>query len=206
MKHNRLDGLSDGVFAIVMTLLIIEIKVPEVTTHSSNLELWNTLRHLAPLFASYILSFALLFTYWRAHHFFTSVYAKNIDAKLLNINAIFLLLIALVPFSSSLLGTFNQNEIAIVIFSSHIILIGLCLYWMRNYVLYSKHIKNPEITDREIHGSTIRTILPVLFSLIAIPLCFLSKEVALTLLTIAVIFNLFSSSTKIIDRLFTKVF
>jgi uncharacterized membrane protein len=206
MKHNRLDGLSDGVFAIVMTLLIIEIKVPEIATHSSNLELWNTLRHLAPLFASYVLSFALLFTYWKAHHFFTSVYAKNIDAKLLNINAIFLLLIALVPFSSSLLGTFSQNEIAIIIFSTHIILIGLCLYWMRNYVLYSKQIKNPEITDREIHGSTIRTILPVLFSLIAIPLCFISKEFALTILTIAVIFNLFSSSTKIIDKLFNKGF
>jgi uncharacterized membrane protein len=206
MKHNRLDGLSDGVFAIVMTLLIIEIKVPEIATHPSNWELWNTLRHLAPLFASYVLSFALLFTYWKAHHFFTSVYAKNIDAKLLNINAIFLLLIALVPFSSSLLGTFSQNEIAIVIFSSHIILIGLSLYWMRNYVLYSKQIKNPEITDREIHGSTIRTILPVLFSLIAIPLCFISKELALTILTIAVIFNLFSSSTKIIDKLFNKVF
>ena len=200
MKAARLEQLSDGIFAIVMTLMVFEIKVPAITMDSSNMELWLSIQSLTSLLLSYALSFALLFTYWRAHHFFVSVYAQNIDTKLTNINAIFFMLIALVPFSSSLLGRFHKTELAIVIFGLHIIFIGLTLFWMRNYVFYSSHIKNPEIPPREIHSSTIRTIVPIIFSMIAIALSFFYIELALTLLTIAVAFNLFSSSPKIFDK------
>ena len=163
MKHNRLDELSDGFFAIVMTILIFEIKVPSFFIEPTNRELWYEITKLLPLFLSYILSFALLFTYWRAHHFFTSIYAKNVDSKLANINALFFMLISMVPFSTNLLGNFTNNQLAIAIFSIHTILIGLTLYWMRKYVLYSDSIKNPEISDREIRGSTIRTLVSVVF-------------------------------------------
>src|SRR3989344_3503532 len=157
---------------------------------------------MVPLLLSYVLSFALLFTYWRAHHFFVSIYAKNIDSLLTNINALFFMLISLVPFSASILGQFSGNELAIIIFGTHIILIGLCLYWMRTYVLYSDHIKNPEISHREIRGSTIRTLLPVVFALIAMPLSFFSITLSLVLFTLAVIFNLSSYSTQLFEKLF----
>src|ERR1035437_3885826 len=123
MKPTRLEQLSDGIFAIVMTLIVFEIKVPPAVLPINNMELWFAIKNLAPALASYALSFILLFTYWRAHHFFISVYAKNIDMKLTNINALFFMLIALVPFSSSLLGNFYENELAIAIFGLHIILI-----------------------------------------------------------------------------------
>src|SRR5689334_10970729 len=104
MSHTRLDQLSDGIFSIVMTLLVFEIRVPSLATPVSNLALWHAIKDLIPYFLSYILSFALLFTYWRAHHFFVSIYAKNVDNKLTNINILFFFFIALVPFTSSLLG------------------------------------------------------------------------------------------------------
>src|SRR3989344_3785331 len=157
---------------------------------------------MVPLFLSYILSFALSFTYWRAHHFFVSIYAKNIDSMLTNINALFFMLISLVPFSSNILGQFGENELAIIIFGTHIILIGLCLYWMRTYVLYSDHIKNPEISKREIRGSTIRTLVPVVFAIIAMFLSFWSIKFSLFLLTLTVIFNLSSYSTQLFEKLF----
>lgn len=209
MKTARLEQLSDGIFAIVMTILVFEIKIPSLPYGPSNLGLWLAVKNLLPSFASYVLSFTLLFTYWRAHHFFISVYAKNIDTKLTNINALFFMLIALVPFSANLLGRFSQNELTITIFSLHIILIGLCLYWMRNYVFYSEHIRNPEISKHEIHGSTIRTLVPVFFALIAILLSFLNPNFSIILLTLAVIFNLFPSSTYLFDKmvkLFQKFF
>lgn len=201
MSHARLDQLSDGIFAIVMTILVFEIKLPVLPDSSNNMQLWLAIKSLIPAFMSYILSFALLFTYWRAHHFFVSIYAKNIDAKLTNINALFFMLISLVPFSSSLLGRFSENELAIGIFGIHIILIGLCLYWMRNYVFYSKHIQNPEISRHEIHGSTIRTLVPVIFALIAIILSFFNQKISLVFFTIAVIFNLMPYSTLIFDKI-----
>lgn len=200
MKHTRLDQLSDGIFAIVMTILVFDIKLPIISGRISNLNLWLQIENLLPLFLTYLLSFALLFTYWRAHHFFVSVYAKNVDPMLTNINAIFFMLISLVPFSASLLGEFSENELAVVIFSIHVILIGLTLFWMRRYVLYSENIKNPEITQHEISHSTIRTLVPVFFALIAVPLCFYSIPFALTLLTLAVIFNLSSSSSHLIEK------
>src|ERR1700690_1942820 len=135
MNHARLDQLSDGIFAIVMTILVFQIKLPAILGPTDNSGLWSEITKLLPLILSYILSFALLFTYWRAHHFFISVYAKTIDSKLTNINALFFMLISLVPFSASILGQFSRNELSVIIFGIHIILIGLVLFWMRNYVI-----------------------------------------------------------------------
>lgn len=200
MKPTRLDELSDGIFAIVLTIIVFDIKVPYLSSPSNNMELWLVIKGLAPLFASYVLSFALLFTYWRAHHFFVSVYAKNIDTKLTNINAIFFMLVSLVPFSASILGRFNENQLAIIIFGIHIILIGLCLLWMRNYVLYSEHIQNPEVSKHEIYGSTMRTVVPIIFAFLAILLSFVNLNLSIFLFTLAVVFNLFSSSTRVLEK------
>lgn len=200
MNHTRLDQLSDGIFAIVMTILVFEIKVPVIWGPVGNAELWSEIEKMLPLFLTYVLSFALLFTYWRAHHFFVSIYAKNVDSWLTNINALFFMLVSLVPFSASILGKFPENELSIIIFGGHIILIGMTLYWMRRYVLYSDHIKNPEISKREIRGSTIRTLVPVLFALVAIPLSFWNIKISLTLFTLAVIFNLSSYSTQLFEN------
>lgn len=205
MNHNRLDQLADGIFAIVMTILVFDIKVPAIWGPIDNMGLWLQIKQLFPLFLSYLLSFSLLFTYWRAHHFFITVYAKNIDAMLTNINALFFMLISLVPFSASLLGEYSKNELSVVIFSVHIILIGLTLYWMRRYVLYSEHIKNPEITKREIRGSTIRILVPVFFALVAILLCFYSIKLSILVLLLAVIFNLSSYSTRIFESILKAI-
>jgi len=205
MNHNRLEQLSDSIFAIVMTILVFEIKVPIIWGQIDNYGLWLQIKQLFPLLLSYILSFSLLFTYWRAHHFFISVYAKNIDSMLTNINALFFMLISLIPFSASILGQYNRNELSVIVFGIHIILISLTLYWMRRYVLFSPHIKNPEISKREIRGSTIRTLIPVFFAIIAIIICFLSVKLALTLFTLVVIFNLSSYSTVLFENILKKL-
>ncbi len=204
MNHARLDQLSDGIFAIVMTILVFQIELPSIWGPIDNASLWSEIAKLLPVFLSYVLSFALLFTYWRAHHFFVSIYAKNVDSNLVNINAIFFMLISLVPFSTSILGQFSKNELSVIIFGIHIILIGLCLYWMRKYVIYSPHIKNPEISEHEIFGSTVRTLVPVIFAIIAIPLCFISIKLSLSLFTLIVIFNLSSYSTKLFEKILEK--
>lgn len=205
MSHTRLDQLSDGIFAIVMTILVFEMKVPTVFGSATNTELWSELTRMLPVFLSYIISFALLFTYWRAHHFFISIYAKNIDSLLTNINALFFMFVSLIPFSSSILGKYPNNELSIMIFGAHIILIGLSLYWMRRYVLYSEHIKNPEISKREIRGSTIRTLVPVVFAMIAITLSFWNIKASLSLFTLAVIFNLSSYSTYLFESVMKSI-
>ena len=205
MNHARLDQLSDGIFAIVMTVLVFQIELPEIWGTIDNTGLWLEIQKIIPLFLSYFLSFALLFTYWRAHHFFISIYAKSVDSRLLNINALFFMLISMVPFSASLLGSFSHNELSVIIFAVHIILIGLALYWMRKYAIYSEHIEHPEISKREIRGSTVRILVPVICAVIAIPLSFFSIKLSLTLFTLAVIFNLSSYSTRVFESIMRKM-
>lgn len=201
MKQTRLDQLSDGIFAIVMTLLVIEIKIPEFTSSPTPYTLVQEFLHLKPLFLSYILAFTTLFTFWRAHHFIASVYVKNIDIHFTNINAIFFFFVALVPFSSHFLGAYNGFILPVLVFALNIIMIGISLFYMRNYASKSETIENAKTNDIQERHAHIRILFPVYASFLAIFICFFSINVALTVLTLAVLFNLLPSSTKIVDKL-----
>lgn len=200
MNQNRLDQLADGIFAIVMTVLVFEIKLPTIWGPVDNLSLWIEIKKMLPVLLSYVLSFSLLFTYWRAHHFFVSVYAKNIDTNLTNLNAIFFLFLALIPFSTSLLGQYSNNELSIIIFGIHTMIMGLCLFFIRSYVFNSDHIKNIEVSKQEIRRGTVRIFVPIVFGLLAILLSFVNKNLSLGLFTLAVIFNFSQTSTLLISK------
>jgi uncharacterized membrane protein len=200
MKTARLETLADGIFAIVMTILVFQIKPPVLVNPTDTMELALGIKQMLPIFLSYLLSFSLLFTYWRAHHFFVSVYAKNIDINLTNLNAIFFLFLALIPFSTSLLGTYNNNQFSIVIFGIHTIIIGICLFMIRSYVFNSDHIKNIEVSRQEIRRGTVRIFVPILFAMLAIILSFFNNYLSLILFTLAVIFNFSQTSTSLISN------
>ena len=202
MKQSRLDELSDGIFAIAMTVLVFNIRVPNLIPGTlSNTSLFHALSSIVPSLLSYLLSFALLFTYWRAHHFFSSVYAKNVDLRLTNINAIFLLFVALVPFSTSLLSSYSQSQVAIAVYALNIILIGLALFWMRRHVFRSKTIERVEISPRDKHNGTVRILVPVVSAIGAVLLSFVNTKLSLFLFTFAILFNLSASSTSLVNKI-----
>ena len=200
MKPARLEQLADGIFAIVMTILVFEIKAPALSSHTSVIELSSAIKTMVPIFLSYLLSFSLLFTYWRAHHFFISVYATNLDINLTNLNALFFLFLGLVPFSTSLLGQYSDNQLAIIIFGIHTIIIGLCLFSIRSYIIDSDNIKNIQIEKEEITRGTIRIFVPIVFAFLAILLSFVNKNLSLGLFTLAVLFNFSHTSTFLIKK------
>lgn len=207
MKQARLDQLADSIFAIVMTILVFEIRIPDFIGVVSEQTLLQSLFSLSPVFLSYLLSFSLLFTYWRSHHFIESILAKNIDTKFSNLNAIFFFFVALVPFSSHFLGKYSYSETAIIFFALNIILIGLSLFVMRQYVIKSKTIENTSFTKTENEHANMRILFPVGAAIVAIFVSFFSSTFAILLFTIAILFNLLEKSTrhtfKVID-LFRK--
>ena len=202
MKQVRLESLADGIFAIVMTILVFEIRLPQNLPIISSDTLIVAVVSLFPLFLSYLLSFSLLFTYWRAHHFIASIYAKNIDTTFTNINAVFFFFVGLVPFSSHLLGTYSTYPAAVVVFSMNVILIGVTLLWMRVYAASAPSIENTEVTDLEERHSYIRILFPVFAAFVAIILSMFDTHLALTVLTLGILFNLLRSSTHQVDALF----
>lgn len=197
MKQSRLDQLADGIFAIVMTLLVFEIRVPEFTGFVSERLLAQSLATLFPLFMSYLLAFALLFTYWRSHHFIASVYAKTIDIKLTNINAIFFFFVALIPFSAHFLGNYSMFQVPVLVFALNVIFIGMSLYAMRKYVEHSKNIEKIEITMTENMHAYTRILFPVFCAAVAILISIIDTTLALFLFTIGILFNLSPKSTSV---------
>jgi len=99
---DRLIFFSDAVFAIVMTLLVLEIRVPEVPLALAAAEVPNEVLALGPKFFSYVLSFLVIGTYWIAHHQ-TLRYVQSYDRRLLWLNLLFLLSISFIPFPTALL-------------------------------------------------------------------------------------------------------
>lgn len=203
MKQQRLEQLADGIFSIVMTLLVLEIHVPTLPPFATEYDLLTALAPSIPLFLSYLLSFALLFSYWRSHHFIISVYAHNVDHRLVNLNGVFFFLVALVPFTSHLLGSYSTYETSIIIFAIQFILIGLTLLSMRSYAEKAQSIENAPATDIERRHAYVRILFPMLCAGIAILVSFVNTDIALFLFTVGILFNLSKRSTHLIFRFFS---
>jgi len=191
-----LDQLSDGIFAIVMTILVFEIRIPIYAGIVGEQTLVDSMINMAPLFLSYLLSFSLLFTYWRSHHIIASVLAKNIDVQFTNLSGIFLFLVALVPFSSHFLGNYLYSQTAVICFAINIILIGISLFKMRQYVIKSETIENAPFTKSENEHAIMHILFPVMSAMVAIIVAFYSTKIAIFLFTIAILFNLSKNGTK----------
>lgn len=196
MKQSRLDQLSDGIFAIVLTVLIFEIRVPEYLGLVSEQTLINYLISMYPVLLSYVLSFSLLFTYWRSHHLIASVFAKNIDIPFSNINGFFLFFVALVPFSSHFLGRYMGSKTSVMFFAINVIFIGISLYAMRKYAIKSNTIEIVPFTKSENEHANMHILFPVISALIAIAVSFYSTSIAIFLFTVAILFNLSKNGTK----------
>ncbi len=129
ISKERLQALTDGVFAIVMTLLVLEIHVPEIIDVSSAHGLWLALATLAPKLISFAISFIILGMFWVAHH--TEFhYIKKLDHKLIWLNIFYLLFISFLPFSAALIGSYTHNQAAVIVYGLHLVMLVLIHYAM----------------------------------------------------------------------------
>ena len=133
LSKKRVELLTDGIFAVVMTLLVLEISVPQISSHdaidnaAAESELLNGLFDLWPKLLSFGISFIILAIYWMAHHR-QFHYIKHSNRALIWINIVFLMATCLLPFSTSLLGEYMDQEISILIYGSNLIVIAFLLY------------------------------------------------------------------------------
>lgn len=205
MQKSRLEALADGIFAIVMTLLIIRINVPELNGSATNGELLDGLRSLTPLFASYILSFLVLATYWMGHNVIISVFAKNLTRKLAYMNVPFFMAVALIPFSAHLLGLYFYTQIAVVVYGINVILIGLFLFLIMAHELRARDIENAKISQHDLKYAYIRVLLPVASAVVAIAVSFYSPVISIYIFVIVVFINLISGSLDFIHTTFLRL-
>jgi uncharacterized membrane protein len=128
VEFSRIVAFSDGVFSIAITLLVLELKLPE---HLADGEIWRALRDQHEQFLAYAISFAVIARFWLVHHsFFGEVKAFN--GRLIGLNMLYLGFIVLIPFSSQVLGEYGGTLPAVVVYSVNlaaVVLIGQGMAW-----------------------------------------------------------------------------
>ena len=129
----RIGALSDGLFAIAMTLIVLEIQVPAVAGIDSDAKLLAALGDLAPRFLTYLLSFMTLGIFWNGQQTQLSYLSRgNRDLSWLSL--LFLAIVALFPFTTSLLAEFFQLRLALALYWVDIVLCGFALLAIWTYV------------------------------------------------------------------------
>jgi uncharacterized membrane protein len=205
MSKFRLEALSDAVFAIVMTLLVIEIKVPELHSKFSEGELIHSLQALSPLFFAYFLSSAMIASFWFTHNYLFSLMAKTLNRNLMNLNFIFMAFLSLVPFSSHLLGVYPESKAAVLIYSLNIALLAGINWMIREYVYNDPAIENPQsheinISHKDLVYGVVRIAVTVLGSVLAVVLSFLSTYVSLVVLVLQAVILIVPGAVKVLTK------
>jgi len=126
-RLDRIAALSDGVFAIAMTLIVLEIRVPDPGPIRSEQDLWNALLTLGPRLVTYLLSFLTLGIFWNAQQTQLNLFASA-DRDLSWLQLAFLATVALMPFSTSLLADFITFRLALAAYWANIFLLGVIVY------------------------------------------------------------------------------
>ena len=162
----RLIFLSDGVFAIAMTLLAIELALPEATSESP-LSLGQRLLALGPRYFSYALSFLVIATYWRSHQK-TFAHIVRLDNRFVWLNLVLLLCIAFVPFPTSVLGNYGEDLAAVSLYAGTLAATGLVLLAMWLYAAIGRRLVSPQLTSHQIRYYIARAICAPLIFLLSI--------------------------------------
>ena len=149
MPKNRLEAFSDGIIAFAITLLILDIHLPDAGTTIDNAAILRALWVLAPHFAIYVISFLICTVWWISHHAFIHD-LDRVDGPLLWLNALFLMWIAFLPFPTGLLGHHPGQPVATALYGAVCTLTAISFWVMRWYAASRGHLMKKEIGETEI--------------------------------------------------------
>lgn len=149
MATKRIETLVDGIFAIAMTLLVLNLVVPEITGPLSEAVIRSSLSTLYPKFSIFVLSFILLAVFWNLHHR-AFHYINKADNGLLWLNIIWLLFIVMVPFSQTLIGEYGDFAISHLVYNLNMmgiaLFIALSWYYAVNRNLIDENIDKTQLS------------------------------------------------------------
>jgi len=146
LAKNRIEALADGIFAVAMTLLVLDIKSPENRSFETAADLVAYLLALEHSFAMYVISFFVLAIFWISHHLMFH-FVRHVDRRLLWLNVAFLLLVTFVPFSTDLLGDHGHLMLPVLIYGANLLALGLLLAIQLRYLVAHRELATADLTD-----------------------------------------------------------
>lgn len=137
MKKNRVEAFSDGVLAIIVTIMVLELKAPE----SSD---WKELWHLYPKFISYVLSFMMVWIYWNNHHHLFQM-VQTINGRVLLANGFLLFVLSLQPFTTAWMGETHFSTNAVILMGSVLLMSGVAYSILTGTLIMANGGKNSKL-------------------------------------------------------------
>lgn len=177
---NRIEAFSDGVIAIIVTILVLEMKVPDVHGVANlNDALAAKLFESIPKLLSYIVSFMVLAVWWVAHHHLIHLLRKA-DRGVLWLNSLFLMVLALIPFPTAIIGEYPFERVAIASYGAVCIFSGLSFLALRWYITHKSGLIGEELSKEVLDAGLRRSLMsPILYSSVTC-LCFIHPAISLT--------------------------
>ncbi|MFN8007349.1 MAG: TMEM175 family protein [Terriglobia bacterium] len=176
MSKSRLEAFSDGVIAIIITIMVLELHAP----HEANL---TSLLPLVPVFMSYVLSFILLGIYWNNHHHLLQA-IKQVNGRVLWANLHLLFWLSLIPFGTGWMGESHFAAWPVAIYGAVQLFAGAA-YFILSRALVSLHGK--ESTLATALGKDFKGKVSVMIYLVSIPLAFFNSWLATSLFVVVAI-------------------
>ena len=174
---DRIPALVDGTFAIIMTILVLEVGVPSDLSEQS---LREALDEIGPTLMAWVISFLLVGMYWVWHRdLFVKVRAVNRDVVWLNL--IFLLPVSLVPFAAAVLGDYHDEAIALHVYGGVLIAVSLVRIALYRYLSRRPHLLWEPIPDRERRLGIGLSCVPIAFYIVAMIVADAAHQVSLVL-------------------------
>ncbi len=170
MTKGRIEAFSDGVLAIIITIMVLEMKVPEGTDLSS-------LKPVLPIFGGYLLSFIYLGIYWNNHHhLFQSIHIVNGRVLWANLHLLFWL--SLIPFATGWMGENQFAKIPVVLYGFVLLMSGLA-YFLLSKVLIQTQEEGSKLAQA--YGKDFKGIISLIIYVIAILVSLISSWVGCVL-------------------------
>jgi uncharacterized membrane protein len=177
MGKGRLEAFSDGVIAIIITIMVLELKVP----HGADLE---SLAKLAPVFFSYVLSFVFVGIYWNNHHHLLHA-AHRVDGRVLWANLHLLFWMSLIPFTTGWMGENHFATLPVAAYGLVLLCAGFA-YYLLSQSLIARH--GAESVLARAVGADFKGKLSLVLYVAAVPLAFVNPWIAMALyLAVAVV-------------------
>ncbi|MGE5858391.1 MAG: TMEM175 family protein [Solirubrobacterales bacterium] len=178
MSTNRLEAFSDGVFAIAITLLVLELNVP------TGDDLWHQLKDEWPSFAAFFVSFWVIGIIWVNHHGVLDHLARA-DRGVLYLNLLLLFTVVFIPFPTALLAEHlksgKDEHVAAFVYSGAFLAMSLAYGFLWSYITNRKQLLGVELSDDEIRHVSRRFQIGTPFYAVQLAMAFISPAVVLVI-------------------------
>ncbi len=165
VEFSRLLNLSDGVFAIALTLLVLSLEIPPGLDTS---DLYSELLNVTPMLVAFLVSVGIIALFWFSHYeIFAGV--QKIDGRLMWVNFGYLSLVAMIPFVQRLQGDYPFEAVVYMVYASVLALLNMLDLWMHRHV-YRAELLKKQWTPRQYRTEMLRGMTLVIGFLISIPL------------------------------------